>query len=89
MILLTMIQLVGNQFGFDRSGFRVYVLCAAPRRDILLGKNLAVAPLALGFSLVFVLACWFGLWRQWGFLVSLGVAAAVWLVIVLIPALKR
>ena len=37
-------------------------------------------------SLVFVLACWFGLWRQWGFLVSLGVAAAVWLVIVLIPS---
>jgi uncharacterized membrane protein (GlpM family) len=36
-------------------------------------------------SLVFVLACWFGLWRQWGFSVSLGVAAAVWLVIVLVP----
>src|SRR5207244_2869251 len=31
-----------------RNGFRVYVLCAARRRDILLGKNLPVAPLALG-----------------------------------------
>jgi ABC-2 type transport system permease protein len=47
MILLTLVQLVGNQFGFDRGGFRVFVLCPAKRRDILLGKNLAVAPLAL------------------------------------------
>jgi ABC-2 type transport system permease protein len=51
MILFGMIQLVGNQFGFDRSGFRVYVLCPARRRDILLGKNLAVAPLALGLGM--------------------------------------
>jgi hypothetical protein len=50
MMLLTMVQIVGNQFGFDRSGFRVFVLCAARRRDILLGKNLAVAPLALGLG---------------------------------------
>ena len=50
MVLVSMIQFVGNQFGFDRTGFRVFVLCAAPRRDILLGKNLAVAPLALGMS---------------------------------------
>jgi hypothetical protein len=52
MILMTMVQFVGNQFGFDRHGFRVFVLCGAPRRDILLGKNLAVAPLALGLGLV-------------------------------------
>ncbi len=50
MILLTMIQLVGNQFGFDRGGFRIYVLSAAPRREVLLGKNAAVAPLALGLG---------------------------------------
>jgi hypothetical protein len=50
MILLGMTQFVGNQFGFDRHGFRVYVLCGAPRRDVLLGKNLAVAPLALGLG---------------------------------------
>jgi hypothetical protein len=49
-IVLTMVQVVGNQFGFDRGGFRVFVLCAARRRDILLGKNLAVAPLALGLG---------------------------------------
>jgi hypothetical protein len=52
VILFGMIQVAGNQFGFDRSGFRVFVLCAAPRRDILLGKNLALAPLALGLGLV-------------------------------------
>jgi hypothetical protein len=51
MILFSMVQYAGNQFGFDRGGFRVYVLCGAPRRDILLGKNLALAPLALGLSL--------------------------------------
>ncbi len=52
MILFSMVQFVGNQFGFDRSGFRVFVLCPAGRRDILLGKNLAVAPLALGLGFV-------------------------------------
>ena len=54
MILLSMIQLMGNQFGFDRGGFRVYVLCPAPRRDILLGKNLAILPLALVLSVFMV-----------------------------------
>jgi hypothetical protein len=54
MVLLSMGQLVGNQFGFDRAGFRVFVLCPARRRDILLGKNLAFAPLALGLGVVAV-----------------------------------
>jgi hypothetical protein len=54
IILLSLIQLVGNQFGFDRSGFRVFVLCAASRDDILLGKNLAVAPLAIGLGTLLV-----------------------------------
>jgi hypothetical protein len=52
MILLGMMQFVGNQFGFDRHGFRVFVLCGASRRDILLGKNLAVAPLALALGTI-------------------------------------
>jgi hypothetical protein len=46
-VLFCMAQLVGNQFGFDRSGFRVFVLSPAPRREIILGKNLAVAPLVV------------------------------------------
>ncbi len=49
-VLLGLLQLMGNQFGFDRDGFRVFVLCAARRRDILFGKNLAFAPLALGMA---------------------------------------
>jgi ABC-2 type transport system permease protein len=52
VVLLGMIQLMGNQFGFDRDGFRVFVLCAASRRDILLGKNLAFAPVALGMAAI-------------------------------------
>ncbi len=47
VVLFSMSQLLGNQFGFDRDGFRVFVLSPARRRDILLGKNLAVAPIAL------------------------------------------
>jgi hypothetical protein len=50
--LLSMVGLVGNQFGFDRGGFRVFVLCPARRRDVLLGKNLAIAPFAVGLGLV-------------------------------------
>ena len=52
MILFGMGQLAGNQFSFDRSGFRNFVLAAAPRREILLGKNLALAPIILGLALV-------------------------------------
>jgi hypothetical protein len=50
LVLLGVLQMMANQFGFDRDGFRVFVLCAAPRRDILLGKNLVFAPLALGMG---------------------------------------
>jgi hypothetical protein len=49
--LLGMLHLMGNLFGFDRAGFRVFVLCGASRRDVLVGKNLAFAPLALGLGL--------------------------------------
>jgi hypothetical protein len=51
MVLLTLVQFVGNQFGFDRAGFRVFVLSPAPRHDILLGKNVALAPFALGMGI--------------------------------------
>ncbi|MSQ97094.1 MAG: hypothetical protein EXR98_21425 [Gemmataceae bacterium] len=50
MTLFTMGQLAGNQFGYDRSGFRVFVLSPAPRREILLGKNLAFLPLVAVLS---------------------------------------
>ena len=56
MILLATTVLVCNQFGYDRAGFRAYVLAPVSRRDILLGKNLASAPLALGMAWATVLA---------------------------------
>ncbi len=52
LVLVGLLQLMGNQFGFDRDGFRVFVLSAASRRDILLGKNLTFAPLAMGMAVV-------------------------------------
>jgi hypothetical protein len=51
-VLFGLLQLMANQFGFDRDGFRVFVLCAAPRRDILLGKNLAFAPFVFGMDAI-------------------------------------
>ncbi|MSU77343.1 MAG: hypothetical protein EXS16_04510 [Gemmataceae bacterium] len=52
--LLTAWQLVANQFALDRAAFRAYVLCPAPRREILLGKNLAVAPIVAVLALPMV-----------------------------------
>ena len=52
LVLFGVVQLMGNQFGFDRDGFRVFVLSPASRRDILLGKNLVFAPLAVGFAVI-------------------------------------
>ncbi len=57
------VQLFFNQFGFDRDGFRAYVLSPVSRRGLLLGKNIAVFPfvaaagllvlgVALGFGLI-------------------------------------
>jgi len=50
IVLLANQRIMGNQFGFDRNGFRVYVLSPARRRDILLGKNVTMAPLILGMG---------------------------------------
>ncbi len=49
-------QLMFNHFGFDRNGFRAIALLPAPRRHILLGKNLALGVIAFGvFSFFLVL----------------------------------
>jgi uncharacterized membrane protein len=50
--ILCYVQLLCNVFGFDRDGFRVYILSPCPRRDILLGKNMSFAPLAIGMCLL-------------------------------------
>ncbi len=55
VVLMGGIQLVGNQFGYDRTGFRAYVLSPIPRREILIGKNLAVIPFTLGLGVLNVL----------------------------------
>lgn len=36
-------------------------------------------------SMIFVLACWLGFRREWGFLITLASASAIWLLTVLIP----
>jgi ABC-2 type transport system permease protein len=46
-VLLGGIQIAGNQFGYDRAGFRSYVLSPLPRRDLLLGKNLSLGLILL------------------------------------------
>src|SRR5262249_38193705 len=56
MGLFTTMQILGNQFGFDRAGFRVFVLCPARRRDILLGKNLSMAPWVFALAAVVIIA---------------------------------
>ena len=43
--MLSFTQILCNLFGVDRDGFRAFVLSPVRRRDILLGKNLAIAPL--------------------------------------------
>jgi ABC-2 type transport system permease protein len=60
ILLLTMMYFNGNQFAYDRDGFRSFMLSSASRRDVLLGKNLAFFPLALAFMLLGILTYhWF------------------------------
>jgi hypothetical protein len=47
-----MSTLMFNQFGFDRAGFRTFVLSPAPRERILLGKNLGILPIVAGIGLI-------------------------------------
>jgi hypothetical protein len=60
MLLIGMIGPVGNQFAFDRAGFRAFVLSPIPRRDVLMGKNLSVVPYAIVATVVVVaVSQWF------------------------------
>jgi len=47
-----LVQFFANQFGFDRDGFRALILSPVDRRLVLLGKNLACAPVGAGFGLI-------------------------------------
>lgn len=48
-------QLMFNQFGFDRGGFRQLVLLPVERNYILLGKNLANMPIVFCIGLIILL----------------------------------
>ena len=53
-MFLSLSQLMYNLFGFDRAGFRQLVLLPVPRKQILLGKNLAFLPIAAGIGVIFL-----------------------------------
>lgn len=57
MLFISVLYILTNQFAYDRSGFRALVLSPTPRREVLLGKNLAVFPFAAGLMLVAIGAC--------------------------------
>ncbi|MBL9169723.1 MAG: hypothetical protein JNN07_18425 [Verrucomicrobiales bacterium] len=52
MLFFTMIQVLLNQFGLDRNGFRSLVLLPIPRKQMLLAKNLAFAPFVVPPALI-------------------------------------
>ena len=57
-ITVTMFSLTGllcNQFGMDRDGFRCLILSPIDRKDIFIGKNIGLAPLATGLSTLMVI----------------------------------
>ncbi|HWN96440.1 MAG TPA: hypothetical protein VNT99_15530 [Methylomirabilota bacterium] len=70
--LFMLVQFLANQFGFDRQGFRAFVLSPVDRRLILFGKNLATWPVSATAGLL-VLAM-MSFWLQ---LPILAVVAAV------------
>ena len=76
LTLFGLMQLFGNQFGYDRHAFRCLVLLPTPRRSVLLAKNLAVVPASAVLIAVFLVAL-----AAFGFLNPLEVigGAALWL----------
>ncbi len=59
LITMTMFSLTGmlcNQFGMDRDGFRCFMLSPIDRVDIFIGKNIGLAPLALGLCTLMIVA---------------------------------
>ena len=54
-------QLTQNQFGYDRAGFRAYLLSPIPRRDILVGKNAANGLVAIVLVCICMVAIQFSM----------------------------
>jgi hypothetical protein len=63
-------QLLQNQFGFDRDGFRAMLLAPAQETDFLVGKNAATAPLAIGLALIALIAQQLALPLHWSHFVA-------------------
>jgi hypothetical protein len=63
-------QLLQNQFGFDRDGFRALLLAPVKEEALLIGKNVATAPLAIGLALIALFAQQFALPLQWSHFVA-------------------
>jgi len=60
IMIFAMLGPMGNQFAYDRAGFRAFVLSPMPRRDLLMGKNVAALPFAVALMAVVVGASqWF------------------------------
>lgn len=60
ILFVSMIYVIGNIFAYDRDGFRALLLSSATRRDVLLGKNLSLFPIAFSLMLFSILvANWF------------------------------
>jgi len=55
-LLMGSAQFLFNQFGFDRHGFRAYVLSPVERRRLLLAKNLACFPFVVGAGFLLLAA---------------------------------
>ena len=70
--LFMLVQFLANQFGFDRQGFRAFVLSPVDRRLILLGKNIATWP--VGATSCLLLLTMMSFWLR---LPMLAVVAAV------------
>jgi hypothetical protein len=54
LVFFGMLQVFFNQFGHDRDGFRAMVLLPTRRDHVLLGKNMALAVIALIFGTIFI-----------------------------------
>ena len=52
LVLMMCLTLLANQFGQDGGGFRTMLLVGAHPKDILLGKNLSLAPFAIPMGVV-------------------------------------
>lgn len=63
-------QLIANQFGFDRDGFRSYLLLPISTRDLLLGKNMAILPVGLLLGWLALLVLQFFVRMEWSHLVA-------------------